>query len=490
MSEAKRSRYPTSFFRSSLIYALGDLLTKGARIVLIPYYMASLTKAEIGLWSVLQVVVLATWTLLAFGFGAAIQRFYHDYKERGDAFVASLWWSRMGLSLLPTALMLTLGYVYASHFSDTMTVPLILMAVVTGYFRASLNLVEQWFIIREKPTAYRTFTFFQFLTTTLLNILFISGFGWGVTGAIVAELVSCLIWSGVSAGLLWQAAKPVKGIIRWSEVLYYCLPALPHALFMGGMSGIDRLLLDGQVSPAQIGEYHIGYLLASVVSIVALAMRSAWLPTFFKASNTVTQRAQFGKTATLFFYLIIFCTLAGFLFANEIVELFALASSRRFDLAANVLRIVVIGNAGLAIFIGMNQPLFYERRIGLLATISGTGLAINLVLNTLLIPVYGVMGAAWATLVTYLTIATALLVIVSKLYGIRWEVGKLLLFIAIGIGCGCLDWTVPVSPLWFAWTLKSLLLVGFVAATLVKIELTGSGWRLSSRVDGFRSQKV
>ena len=94
MSDPKQGRDPNRFFRSSLIYAFGDLLTKGARIVLIPYYMASLTKAEIGLWSVLQVAVLATWTLLAFGFGAAIQRFYHDYKDRGDAFVASLWWRK------------------------------------------------------------------------------------------------------------------------------------------------------------------------------------------------------------------------------------------------------------------------------------------------------------------------------------------------------------------------------------------------------------
>ena len=490
MSDAKQSAYPNRFVRSSLIYALGDLLTKGARIVLIPYYMASLTKDEIGLWAVLQVAVLATWTLLAFGFGAAIQRFYHQYEKQGDAYVASLWWSRMVLSLLPAAAIGAIGYVYAIRYSESMTVPLILMAVGAGYFRASLNLTEQWFIIQEKPASYRTFTFLQFLTTTLLNILFISGFGWGVTGAIGAELLSCMTWCVISAGLIARSARPVKGLIRWKEVLSYCLPALPHAFFMWGMSGVDRLLLDGRVSAAQIGEYHIGYLLASVVSIVALAMRSAWLPSFFRDSNTVTQRAQFGKTATLFFYLIIFCTLGGFLFADEIVALFAFFSTKKFGLAADVLRIVVVGNAGLAIFIGLNQPLFYERRIGLLAAVSGTGLGVNLLMNVLLIPSFGVFGAAWATLVTYLVIAGAILVTVSNLYGIRWELAKLLLFVVAAVGAGLLAWMIPAEPSWVAWAAKSVLLMGFLLVTLFKIVPADSGWRLSLRVDGFRPQNV
>lgn len=490
MSDSKRGINVSRLFRSSLIYALGDLLTKGARVVLIPYYMASLTKDEIGLWAVLQVAVLATWTLLAFGFGAAIHRFYGDYEDRGDAFVASLWWSRMALALLPVAGIAGIGYLYATQFSESMTVPLILMAVAAGYFRASMSLTEQWFIIQEKPAAYRTFTFLQFLTTTLLNILFISGFGWGVTGAIGAELISCMVWCVVSAGLFARAAKTEKGLIRWSEIFSYCLPALPHVFFMWGMSGVDRVILDRYVSTDQIGEYHIGYLLASVVSILAMAMKSAWMPSFFKDSNTVNQRAQFGKTATLFFYVVIFCVLGGFLFADEIVALFAVFSSSRFDLAADVLRIMVIANAGLAIFIGLNQPLFYERRIGLLAAISGSGLVINVALNIMLIPFLGVFGAAWATLVTYLAIAAAILVTVSQLYGIRCERSKIFLFFAVAVVVGLLAAVLPVQPLWLAWAAKLALLVVFLLATLFKFESGDSGWRLSLRFDGFLPQNV
>jgi O-antigen/teichoic acid export membrane protein len=486
VSEKRSAIYPSQFFRSSLIYAIGDLLTKGARIVLIPYYMACLSKQEIGQWSVLQAIIIATWTLLAFGFGAAIQRFYHDHDEDGDAFATSLWFARLGLSTLPAIIMAVAGYIYADQFSETLTVPLVMMAVAAGYFRASLNVTEQWFIIRQQPAAYRVFTFCQFLTTTLLTILFITGMGWGVAGAIGAELVSCLVWTIVSGCLLTRRARPRRNLIRWKEVFFYCLPALPHMFFMWGMSGVDRLILEQQVSSSDLGEYQIGYLLASVVSIGAMAMRSAWLPSFFKDTNTVTQRAQFGKTSTLFFYVVILSALCTFVFAEEIVSIFALASANRFDRAVDILRVVVAGNLGLSIFIGFNQPLFYERRIGVLASISGAGLLLNLLLNLILIPRIGIIGAAIATVVTYLAIAVSLMIVIRNLYQVRWEPGKLISFVGVACVIGMVSLWVSSGFGLLGMGLKSLLLLVYVITTLVEFKANagGQGWSWHLRIEG------
>jgi len=491
VSEKRSAIYPSQFFRSSLIYAVGDLLTKGARIVLIPYYIVCLSKAEIGQWSVLQAIIIATWTLLALGMGAAVQRFYHDHEDDADAFTTSLWFARLGISTVPAIALAGAGYIYADRFSDTLTVSLVMMAVAAGYFRASLNVTEQWFIIRQKPTAYRTFTFCQFLTTTLLTILFITGMNWGVAGAIGAELVSCFAWTVISGCLLARNARPRRNLIRWNELFFYCLPALPHMFFMWGMSGLDRLLLERSVPGDDLGEYQIGYLLASVVSIGAMAMRSAWLPTFFKNSNTVSQRAQFGKTSTLFFYVVIFSTLATFVFADEIVGVFALASPGEFGLAADILRVVVAGNMGLSIFIGFNQPLFYERRIGVLASISGAGLLLNLMLNIYFIPRLGVFGAAIATVVTYLVIAVCLMVVIRNLYQVRWEHWKLISFGGVACVAAAVSMWVPEESLLMGLALKSLLLLVYVIATLIEFKSSAGGqggsWQL--RIEGLNGHR-
>ena len=51
------------FLRFSVIYALGDFLTKGAQIVLLPFYISVLTQAEVGTLAVLTTLVLAMWHL-------------------------------------------------------------------------------------------------------------------------------------------------------------------------------------------------------------------------------------------------------------------------------------------------------------------------------------------------------------------------------------------------------------------------------------------
>ena len=80
-SSADSPRGMGRFLRFSLIYGIGDLLTKGARIILLPFYMAVLSAAELGELYVLQAISFICWTLLGFGLHFAVQKFYVEYKE-------------------------------------------------------------------------------------------------------------------------------------------------------------------------------------------------------------------------------------------------------------------------------------------------------------------------------------------------------------------------------------------------------------------------
>ncbi len=465
---------PRSLLKSSLIYAIGDLLTKGARIILIPYFIACLTKEDVGTLAVLQAVVFATWTLLSFGFGHAVQRFYNEYGDQRERFTTTLWLSRM-IAAVPFYLLLVLAGGFFAQHSATIPVELIWLAITAGFFRAALNITELWFVIREQALAYRTFTFLQFLTTTLLTIYFITGRGWGVTGAMLAELISYSIWSLVACVIHFRAGLPKAGIVNWRDCLSYCLPVLPHALFMWGVSFIDRLLLEGEVPTSEIGEYHIGYLLASVVSIGALAMRSAWLPRFFKQEDSKTGGREFGKTATLFFYLVLLAALGAFTFAPEIVALFSMFGSADYGRAADVLRIVVVGIAGYSIFLGFNQPLFYQRRIGLLASISGLGLAVNITANLILIPGYGIFGAAIATVAAYWTFAGVLMTVIARVYKVHWQYSTLIFWSICAALFGLIVLIVPTPIGVGRVAVKTGLILAFIAVTLLKLKRIESG---------------
>ena len=466
------------FLRFSLIYAFGDLLTKGARIVLIPYYLSVMTKAEIGELAVLQAIIFCVWTILAFGLGFAVRRYYYDYENQsptlGDTFVSTLWLGRLIVGLPIYAMLLGAGYLFCEFSGGSLALNLILVAISAGFLKGGLNVVEFWLNIREEPIKYRAFTFSQFLTTTLIIIYFVSVMKLGVMGVILGELVSYSFFALVSAFLLFRKARPKFAVIDWRELFSYCAPVLPHALFMWGMMGIDRLILNEYVDKPEIGVYEIGYLLGSFLSIVVRSMRAAWIPSYFKNANDEDSKLQFGKIASIYFYFAFYTALAGMLFAPEIIWLFSLTATSSYLESVHVMRIVLFGFVAMAVFLAINQPLLYERRTGILALISFSGLVINVLVNLWLIPTMGIWGAAAATVAAYVFMAFITFVVTRKIYQFEWETGSNLVVCSAFIAFAVAACYLPPEPVLWILPVKVGVLVAFPLVPLFRVHRSES----------------
>lgn len=459
------------FIRFSLIYALGDALAKGARIVLIPYYLSVLNQSQIGELAIVQAIIFLSWTLLAFGLGFAVRRFYYDYEKagQGDAFVSSLWSFRWLGGLPVYACLLLIGW-WFSHWSEgTVGLQLVLLAITAGFLKGGLNVVEFWLNIREQPVKYRAFTFSQFLLTTILIIYFVTFQSLGVLGIVLGEIVSYFIFVLVSAFMLFRKSKPGWSIVRWSEVGNYCVPVLPHALFMWGLMGVDRLVLAEYVGKAEIGVYEIGYLLGSFLSIVVRSMRAAWMPAYFRHAEQSDSKLQFAKTASIYFVCTFATAILGLLYAPEIIWIFSFWSSSSYAESVNIMQIVLFGFVAMAIFLAINQPLLYEQRTGLLAFISGFGLLINLGANVLLVPRLGIYGAALATVIAYLAIALLTWAIMRRIYQFEWNNTQNLVLSTIFVLFGSTVFFLPNVPLLWVQPVKVGIFILFLLATLLRI---------------------
>lgn len=470
------------FLRFSLIYFVGDMLTKGARIILLPFYMAFLSKGEIGEYAVLQAISFSCWTLLGFGFSFAVQKFYVEYKEDGDALASSLWLSRLIGGLPFYGVMLLVGWGYHHVSGQSIPLYLIFVAITAGFLRGGINIVEFWLNIREEPLAYRAFTFGQFLLTTILVIYFVAGLGWGVAGIVLGELASYSLFVVFSGIFLFKRAMPRLSMVHWGEVFQYCLPVLPHAFFMGGLMGADRLILKQYVETSEIGTYTIGFLLGSSLSIVVQSMRAAWLPAYFRNAKSADSHQQFGKIASIYFVATFLTALCGIFFAPEIVSIFSSSTSVSYTQSARVMQFVLLGFVSMAVFLAVNQPLFYERKTGMLSMISGTGLLVNVGVNFVLIPIIGIWGAVVANVSAYSVMAIATLVVTKKIYNIHWETQAMLQSTAVFLAFGAIAWCLPAETILWLIPLKMIAILAFVGLVLFRVKISsGSFIKLESR---------
>ncbi len=471
-SAASITKKPPGLFRSTVLYAIGDFVTKGARIILVPYFLASLTPAELGQLAILTAIGFATWTLTAFGLGMTIQRQYFDYGDNADRFVVTVWLGRLVGGLPVLAILLLAGWGYGQLYGDEIPTHLIQLSILAGYLRGGMNLIESWYIAREQPLRYRSFTFFQFLSITALIIYFISVQRLGVSGAIYGEFLGYIIWTVVAAVVLLRSARPSRGLVRWRTVLAYSLPVIPHSFFMWGLSGIDRLILQQQGVPlGDIGVYDVAYQLAMYLSIVTLALRAAWLPKYFKqaAEQPSTESSkpavgpQFIATCGFYVQCVAVAAMAGWLLAPES---FYLLMGRPSESHVQLFRLVLAGNLAMALFQAFNVPILSEKRTEIVAVMSAIGLTANIAINYLLVEHYATYGAAWATVAAYLIMAMLMFLTIQRRYSIAWRLDSVLLVPLLSTTVMFLSY--PLMQPWNWGTIvRVALLGGFIGLALL-----------------------
>ncbi len=419
------------FLSKATIYAIGDLLTKGSRFLLVPMYVAVFTKQDVGRLAILQAITLASIAVLTLGLGFTIRRFHVENEaseESADQFVSNLYWARNIGAVPLLGLLLIGGWFYAGSGATTIPFGLISIALLSGFFRSALNLFESRLMVREEAVRYRIFTFSQFGTVTLAVLLAVLVLKLGVAGAVCAECIVTGLWFLGVTFFVTRRARPRFAATDWKAIREYSLPVIPHGIFMWAMAFADRLLLGWKVSEEEVAVYEIGYLIASVLSVCSNSMRAAWFPSFFRNAHTSEGRKRYGETARMYFGIVGLGAVGLVLFAPEMLHVLArITGNTEYGSAAPVIRAVVPGIVCMTMFVAANQPLFFANATKTIAMASGMGFVVNIASNLLLIPKFGIMGAAMSTILAYATMAVFTFWMTQRRFAVTWNYDRLLL---------------------------------------------------------------
>jgi len=105
---------------------------------------------------------------------------------------------------------------------------------------------------------------------------------------------------------------------------------------------------------------------------------------------------------------------------------------------------------------------FFLEKTKYLPFITGAGAIVNIILNFILIPLYGIMGAAIANILAKSIFAFIAYIISQKLYYIPYRIKRIVLFIVIGFLISCLPYLYQNSldhlNVWVVISLKTLVL--------------------------------
>jgi O-antigen/teichoic acid export membrane protein len=246
------------------------------------------------------------------------------------------------------------------------------------------------------------------------------------------------ISSGVKLLLLLPQWPPIKLGIDTKLLRPMFLFATPLAI--AGLAGMvnetaDRALmkhlLPAGIADTQLGIYGACYKLAMLITLFSQAFRYAAEPFFFSHAKEKDSAKTFARIMNVFVAVCMGAFLLVMLFIDVFKEL--LIRNPAYWPGLAVVPILMIANVCLGIY--YNQSVWYKltdkTRAG--GTIAVIGATITLTLLVWWIPIWGYMGAAWATLVCYASMTVISYIWGHRHYPIPYNVSRVLTYMAFGV---------------------------------------------------------
>ena len=431
------------------IYGLGTMLPRFLNYLLVPLYTIYVfTEAEYGQVTLLYSYVAILLVVLTFGMETAFFRFANKSKDPKNVFNTAT------ASILTTVtLFLIIVFLFVDDISRLIEYPsnneyVLIIAIIIA-IDAITALPFAYLRYQNKAIKFSTIRVISVLITISLNLLFLviipNYYGesyntlpfYRSTNLVTFVFIANLIGSFSTLIMLSAEFRNFNFKIDASllkKMLNYGLPILIISLSFMITEVADKILLkyllpNRSGADAQLGIYAASYKLAIIMMLFIQMFRYAAEPFFFSEADKKDAKKTYSRVMTLFVAFTWFIFLIVMLY----IDLFKYFIGEAFWAGLAIVPIILSAKIFLGIF--YNLSVWYKLTNKTLygAIIAVIAALITIVLNIVLIPVYGYMGSAWANFTSYFVIMIVSYLWGRKIYRINYEIKKVLLYTIIAM---------------------------------------------------------
>jgi len=409
-------------------------------------------------------VLFGTLAKIAFrmGLDAGFFRVYYDLGEPERRRFAGT----VVLFAAATSTLLLAGVVFRRHALARLLLggsgqPLWIVLLAADVYLGAFSFVPQSLLrIQERAKLFSGLAIFRHAANTVLKVVLLTQ-GFGVTGVLAADAAATglftlallpILRGGAAAGWSWAPLR---------EALAFGLPKVPHGFLLQIQNLADRRILAAFAPRAEVGLYHQGYTLGQGVKFALSAFEPAWQPFVYSQIGKPDAQATLGRVVTYAFSGFLALGLAVAILGREL--LMALTPRNHdFWAAAPVIPVVVFAYVLHGVFLLTSVGIGIEKKARYYPVVTAAAAATNVGANLLLIPRFGMMGAAWATVFSYAVMAGLGFTFSRRLYPIPYEWSRIIRVVAAAAGCYLLALLAP-EPWLPAVAVKLLALAAFPA---------------------------
>jgi O-antigen/teichoic acid export membrane protein len=308
---------------------------------------------------------------------------------------------------------------------------------LTLFFDTAIVIPFAIFRAREKSKKYVIISLARLLVGIGLTIYFIVVLKKGVLGILESGLITavflyCLLIPGII-----KETKLRFSISDLKNMLGFGLPLIPANLASWILTSADRYFLLFLSTQDELGLYSLGYKFGLIIRVLIVGpFTIAWAPFFWSIAKEKNAKEVFSSVLTYFVLVGMFVALGISVLSKEVLMVMTTPS---FYDAYKVIPLIALSYVLYGCYFVLSIGIDLKKKTKYLPFIVGISAIINFALNYILIPHYGMMGAAIATLISYLMLPIASYSVSKRYYPIKYEWSRItkIFFAAVLIYVAC-----------------------------------------------------
>jgi O-antigen/teichoic acid export membrane protein len=452
--------------KHSAIYGLGGLVSRILAVLLLPLYTSYLHGRDYGRVETLTALSAVLVVLLRMGISSAFFRFYFDSEDEDHRtlVVRTSFWFTMASATLG----LVAGCLLAAPIAQALSLGhgqewLVRAAFVGLWAQMNYEQLTSLFRVEERSVQFVLASLANVLVTVAATVALVVGAHERALGVIVGNFTGTLVvyfvllaYRRFQLGLQFDR-KLLRAMNRFG------MPLVPSALALWVLTFADRVFIAKYKGQTEVGHYSIGVRLASAILLLLVAFRTAWPAFAYSIEDDREAKRAYGFVLTYLLFITCWTSLGLGLLAPWLVHL--LTAKPEYYSGARVVAPLAFSGAAWAAYTVVAIGIGRARRTQFNWVVTGAAAALNIGLNFWLVPAYGMVGAAYASLAAFAVMWLFMTWHAQRVYPVPYQWRRIVLAVALAAGLTALgkaiDVSLPGAILLIAVYPLSLLPLGF-----------------------------
>lgn len=415
--------------KDTAIYGVSTIVGRFLTFLLVPFYTNIFSPDDYGVIANLYIFIAILNIVYVFGMDAAYLKYASQKESNRDKDI----FSTPYLTVFIVSVFLSLLIILAKgSVNSLLNVPNRYSYLL--YYVSVILLIDSHCVIpfiklriERKAKRFALYKIINILVNVFLNLLLVLRFKWGIEAVLTSNLIASLLTLLIFIPEIFKNIRLVINISLLQRLLKFGLPYVPAGLGSMIIQGIDRPILTKLTDLTTVGIYTANYKLGIFMMLFVNMFQYAWQPFFLQHAEEKNAKEIFTKVLTYFTFVASIILIVVSLFIEDIVKVnffgYHLIGHAYWS-GLVIVPIILFSYLFNGLYVVFTAGVYIKEKSIYVPMITGLSALVNIGVNFLLIPLFGFVGAALATLASYIILALGLYLVTQKFYKIDYEKAK------------------------------------------------------------------